>query len=440
MQIPLYLQFLAIFFLILCSAYFSSSETALMKLNPYRLRHLVSQGHRGARRANRLLRKQDRLLSVILIGNNLVNIGATVLATIVCVRLWGEYGPIIVTVVLTLIILIFAEVAPKTIAAERPERIAFPSSFILGPLQRLFRPVIFIVNSTSHLVVDPFVKRVKGDSNVLSIEELRTVVNQGSDLDLRSQAMMVGILDLGKAMVNDILIPHSEVDGIDIALPESDLIDNILNAKHTRLPVFKEELNHVIGIYNLKNSGTLLHDGKFDMQLFKRQLEPPYFVPSGTPLSAQLLNFQSTKKRTALVVDEYGIVIGIVTLDDILEEIVGEFTTDLSPSSGLDVHKKDENSFVVNGRTLLKELNSSMQWDLPIDGPRTLNGLVLETLEKIPEGNTSLKIHTPESCFVIETLLLRENHIRSMLVTQLPREKRLASLDDLDDDEDDDQE
>ena len=439
MQIPIYAQFIVIFFLLLCSAYFSSSETALMKLNPYRLRHLVTEGHRGARRANQLLRSQDRLLSVILIGNNLVNICAATLAAKVCVELWGDVGYIIEIIVLTFIILIFAEVAPKTIAAERPERIAFPSSYILGPLQKLFRPVVYIVNSASRLVVDPFIRRVKGESNILSIDELRTVVNQGSDIDLRRQAMLLGILDLGKAKVNDIMIPYGEVDGVDVSLPKREIVDNILRAKHTRLPVYEEELNRVIGIFHLKSSGLLLHDTEFDIEDFKNHLETPYFVPSGTPLSTQLINFQSLKKRIALVVDEYGIVIGIVTLEDILEEIVGEFTTDLSTTSALDIHKKDDNSYLVNGRTLLKDLNISLQWDLPTDGPRTLNGLVLETLEKIPEGNTSLKFHTSRSCFIIETLQLRENRIRSLLVTQLPPEVRDYDLEDQDDEALDDQ-
>lgn len=416
MEFPLYLQFSSIFVLLLFSAYFSSSETALMKLNPYRLRHLVSEGHRGARKANKLLRQQDRLLSVILIGNNLVNFCAATIAANACGRLLGVYGDVVSVIGLTLIVLIFAEVAPKTIAAERPEKIAFPSSYLLEPLQRIFRPVVFVVNYCSGLVVAPFIKRVKAESSSLSVAELRTVVNQESDIDLRRQAMLLGILDLGNARVKDIMIPYSEVDGIDLAQSESTIVDNILRAQHTRLPVYRDELNNVVGTFHLKYSGQVLAEGKIDLIRFERNLEKPYFIPHSTKLSTQLLNFQQSRKRVALVVDEYGVVMGFLTLEDILEEIVGEYTTDYSPASNLELLKQEDGSYLVNGRTLLRELNAALKWDLPTDGPRTLNGLILEQLEGIPDGNTSLRISTNESIFTLETVQVRLNKIRSILV------------------------
>ena len=415
MDLSLIFQGVAIFFLLLWSAYFSSSETAMMKLNPYRLKHMVLQGHRGARKANRMLRKTDRLLSVILIGNNTVNICAAVIAANICTKLFGSLGDVISVVLLTLIVLIFAEIAPKTIAARRPETIAFPSTYLLDPLQRILSPVVSFVNFLARLLVNPFVQRVKPEPSSLSLDELRSVVQRDSDIDLKRQAMLLGILDLGKATVNNIMVPYQKVTGIDLAKPKDAIIRDITSAQHTRLPVFHEELNGVIGVFHMKRSGQLFEAGQFDQEKFERELDPPTFVPSGTPLSTQLINFQQNKQRIAHVVDEYGSVLGIVTLEDILEEVVGEFTTDIN-ANVTDVYPQTDGSYVINGRALIREINVNLDWDLPLSGPRTMNGLVLEYLEAIPDGQTCTKIETEQACYIMETIQVRENVIRSLRV------------------------
>ena len=387
----------------------------MMKLNPYRLKHMVIQGHRGARKANRMLRKTDRLLSVILIGNNLVNICAAVIAANICTKLFGSLGDVISVFLLTLIILIFAEIAPKTIAARRPETIAFPSTYVLDPLQRLLAPVVSFVNFLARMLVDVFVQKVKPEPSSLSLDELRTVVQRDSDIDLKRQAMLLGILDLGKATVNNIMIPYQKVTGVDLAKPKEAIIRDIVSAQHTRLPVYHEELNSVIGIFHMKRSGQLFEGGEFDQKQFESELEPPTFVPSGTSLSTQLINFQQNKQRISHVVDEYGTILGIVTLEDILEEVVGEFTTDIN-ANVTDVYPQADGSYVINGRALLREINVSLNWDLPLTGPRTMNGLLLEYLEAIPDGPTSVKIKTEEAHYIIETMQVRENVIRSLKV------------------------
>ncbi|MXZ44450.1 MAG: DUF21 domain-containing protein [Gammaproteobacteria bacterium] len=419
MDLTLLLQVIAVVCLLLCSAYFSSSETAMMKLNPYRLKHMVLEGHRGARKANRMLRKTDRLLSVILIGNNLVNICAAVISANICKKLFGFLGAAaadtISIIALTIIVLIFAEIAPKTIAARRPETIAFPSTYVLDPLQRLLAPVVSLVNYLARLIVDLFVKKVKPEPSSLSLDELRTVVQRDSDIDLKRQAMLLGILDLGKATVNNIMIPYQKVKGVDLAKSKEAIVRDIVTAQHTRLPVYHEELNGVIGVFHMKRSGELFEAGEFDQEQFESELEHPTFVPSGTPLSTQLINFQQNKQRIAHVVDEYGTILGIVTLEDILEEVVGEFTTDIN-ATVTDVYPQNDGTHVINGRALLREINVSLNWDLPLTGPRTMNGLILEHLEAIPDGPTCVKIETEEGQFIMETILVRENVIRSVRV------------------------
>ena len=415
MRIPTAILLIGTLLLIFMSAYFSSSETAMMKLNPYRLKHMVSEGHRGARKANRLLRRQDRLLGVILIGNNLVNNCAAIIAAIICSRWFGDTGgPVVGAIAITLIMLVFAEVAPKTIAAERPETIAFPSSFVLTPLEKILSPVVTMVKFCASILVNPFVKHVDAKPSSLSIDELRTVVGTESDIDNRPQEMLLGILDLGKAKVNDIMVRRTDVEGIDLEHADREIVDDLLHANHTRLPVFEGELDNVMGVLHLKRSGRLLHPDHFDVNELRDQLEEPYFTPNGTPLSTQLINFQKEKTRFAFVVDEYGTIQGIVTLEDILEEIVGEFTTDVAEGIA-DIYPQEDGSYVINGYVLLRDINARLSWSLPTDGPRTLNGLMLEHLEDIPDANVGLKIGN----YLCETVKVGESALPSIRVLEL---------------------
>ena len=407
METPTGAMLLAILLLTAVSAYFSSSETAMMALNRYRLRHLVKQGHRGARKSARLLSRADRLLGVILIGNNLVNNIAATIATVIAIRHFGDLGVKIAPILLTIFFLIFAEVAPKTVAAERPETIAFPSSFILEPLLKLLHPAVAFVNAIANFVVKPFIASGAKSSEPLGVEELRTVVNEGTRLSGGRRNMLIGILDLERATVDDIMVPRSEIVGIDIDAEQGEIVEQIVNSQHTRLPVYRGGENNVIGMLHLRRAGRFLMKEDFDASDLLAASEEPYFVPSGTPLHQQLFNFQKAKGRIALVVDEYGDLQGIVTLEDILEEIVGEFTTDVA-SDIAEIHPQDDGSYVIEGAALLRDINRALSWSLPTDGPRTLNGLVLEHLEFIPESNVCMRIED----YLIETLQITDNGVR----------------------------
>ena len=425
-QVPMTVLLVLIVLLTVISAYFSGTETAMMALNRYRLRHLVKQKHRGARKVNRLLRRPDRLLGVILIGNNLVNALAATVAAVIGMKLFGNIGLAAAPFVFTLFFLIFAEVAPKTIAAYNPEKVAFPSVFLLEPLLRLTRPLVIFINSISNVLVRPFVP--DPDSNrrdKLSMEELRTVLDEGATIPDQRQNMLLGIVDLEKVTVNDIMVPRSEIVGIDIEDSIAEIMTVISSSQHTRLPVFKDNINQIIGVLHLRRVVRFIQQGTFTKAELLEQTREPYFVPEATPLHTQLVNFQSEKRRIGLVVDEYGDVDGIVTLEDILEEIVGEFTTDYA-SNLPEIHPQDDGSYFIDGMAVLREINRALGWSLPTSGPRTLNGLILEHLEFIPESNVCLKIDN----YLIETLQIKENVVSNVRIFALPVEPPEESVDD----------
>ena len=397
------------------SAYFSGSETAMMALNRYRLRHLVKQGHRGARKANRLLQRPDRLLATILIGNNLVNFSAASVATVLGLRLYGDTGVLLAPVVLTVIFLIFSEVAPKTIAAQRPEAIAFRSAYILQPLMKLLYPGVLFINFFANAIIRPLLVRQEAtvESDNLSPDELRTVVTEGTVLPYEGQSMMLGILDLQKVTVDDIMVPRDEIAGLDIEDDMSDLLASMASSQHTRLPVYRENINNVLGILHLRRVVRHLQSDTMTKADLLQLTDEPYYIPEATPLHTQLINFQKEKKRIALIVDEYGEICGLATLEDILEEIVGEFTTDYSQSMP-EIHPQADGSYVIDGLALLRDINRALSWDLPTMGPKTLNGLVLEHLEALPDSNLCLAIGD----YRIETLQIKDNVIKNLKITR----------------------
>jgi len=379
--------------LIVLSGCFSSSETALMTLNRYRLRHLARAGNRGARRADALLQRPDRLIGIILLGNNFVNIAASSVATLIALRLGGEGAIAAATGLLTLVILIFAEVAPKTLAALRPERVAFPAAFVLGPLLRVLYPLVWLTNFAANgllrlLGVNP----AEGGDSALSREELRTVVNEaGAMIPRRHQKMLLSILDLDQATVEDIMVPRNEIIGIDLDQDWDDICQQITDTQYTRLPVYRGAIDSIEGVLHVRRVLTSMLSGRFSRDDLLTHLREPYFVPEGTPLHVQMLNFQARRRRIGLVVDEYGDIMGLVTLEDILEEIVGEFTTD--PAEAVqDIHPQEDGSFLVDGSASVRELKRVLRWNVPTDRPKPLNGLILEQLETIPEPGTSLLI------------------------------------------------
>ena len=398
-------------FLLLCSAFFSSSETGMLSLNRYRLRHQAKEGHRGAKRAIDLLSRPDRLLGTILVGNNFVNILASSIATVLAMQLWGEAGIAIATIGLTFLLLIFGEITPKTLAALRPEAIAYPVSLPLSLLQKVLYPLVamlgWISNGMLRLIgVDPS----KKGTDSLSTEELRSVVREsGSDLPMNRQSMLLGILDLERVTVDDIMIPRNEVAGIDLEDDLEVIVGQLRTTPHTRLPVFHKDINQIEGIVHMRQIARLLSHDQLTKESLLQACNEPYFVPENTPLSTQLLNFQKQKRRIGIVVDEYGDVLGIVTLEDILEEIVGEFSNQDALRSP-DIHPQDDGTLVIDGAAYLREINRALGWQLPCDGPKTLNGLITEALEQIPDSGICLQI----GLYRLEILQAADNRVKSV--------------------------
>ncbi|WP_394181128.1 HlyC/CorC family transporter [Marinomonas posidonica] len=390
-EVPLSILGGILAFLILFSAFFSSSETSMLSLNKYRLKHLVKNKHKSAIKVSSLLERPDRLIGVILIGNNFVNILASAIATIIAVRLWGDAGVAIATAALTLVILIFAEVTPKTFAALHPEKLAFPFSWVLAVILKLLYPLVLLVNTLSNGLLRLFgVQAHHSNQDTLDSEELRTVVNEASGLiPAAHQDMLISILDLEKVSVEDIMIPRNDVVGIDIEDSIEEIIEQICQTRHTRMPVYNGEINKVIGILHARHAAIFLRDPTPSKAALLKATVEPYFIPESTSLNTVLLNFQKDHQQMGIVVDEYGDVQGIAALEDVLEEIVGEFTPPTQDEEE-EIQTLDDGAFRIEGSTHIREINKALDWHLPTDGPKTLNGLIIETLEFIPEHPISL--------------------------------------------------
>lgn len=409
--------------LILLSAFFSSSETGMMSLNRYRLKHMAQTGHKGALRAQGLLNRTDQLIGVILIGNNFVNIFASAIATVIAIRIWGDAGIAIATVLLTIVILIFAEVTPKTLAALFPEKIAFPASHVLGPLLKVLYPAVWAVNLfTGGILKLIGVSANDAANDHLSREELRTLVNEaGALIPAKHKDMLVSILDLEKVTVTDIMVPRNEVIGVDLEDDLDTILRQLKSSQHTRLPVFKGDINNIQGVLHLRNAAKLLLQNDINKAMLMQLCREPYFIPESTPLNTQLINFQKAKRRFGIVVDEYGDVLGLATLEDILEEIVGEFTTDYASTSP-DIIPQEDGTFIIDGTTAVRTINKTLGWKLPMDGPKTLNGLITETLENIPDTNVCLRV----SGHRVEVLQIKDNVVKAAIVHPKKRKRRAA--------------
>lgn len=395
-SIPLSTLFITLIILLILSAYFSSSETGLLSANRYRMRFLAEKGHKGAKKAEKLLKKTDILLSLILICNNLVNISASAIATIIGMRLYGDMGVAIATGVLTFAMLIFAEIFPKTIAALYPEKVAFLSSHILTPLLKLFSPIVFVMNVIIRGLMKLF--RVKNEikTSSLSTEELRAIVNQsGQFIPSAHQDMLLSILDLEKVTVDDIMVPRNDIGGINIDDDWKAIMRQLNHSAHSKVVLYKESMDeNVLGILRVREAYRLMLDkNEFSKETLIRAVDEAYFIPEGTPLNAQLVNFRNKKERIGLVVDEYGDIKGLVTLEDILEEIVGEFTTSTAPSIDEEVTQQSDGSMIIEGSANIRDLNKLFDWHLDTDEARTFNGLILEHLEEIPDEGTVCQIN-----------------------------------------------
>jgi Mg2+/Co2+ transporter CorB len=394
--------------LLILAAFFAGSETALMSLNRYRLRHRANEGHRGARLAETLLAHPDRLIGLILLLSTIVNVAAPMLVGFIAVRLGGEFDVAVGATALAFVLLIFCEVA-------HPERLALPAAYLYTPLLWLFYPFVWLTNLVANGVLRLLGVSAQQASNSLSSEELRTVVAEaGAMIPQRHQQMLVSILDLESATVEDIMVPRNEIVGIDVDDEWDRVVEQLRQSQHTRLPVYEGEIDRIMGVLHMKQVVHELARGRLDRAaLIEAASErEAYFVPSGTTLNTQLLNFQRDKRRMAFVVDEYGDVQGLVTLEDILEEIVGEFTTDPATMMHKDVHAEADGSFVANASTTIRALNRSMRWNLPTDGPKTLNGLIVEFLETIPEPGTTMML----ADYMLEVLQTGDNAIKTVRI------------------------
>jgi Mg2+/Co2+ transporter CorB len=401
--------------MVVISAYFSGSETGMMTLNRYRLRHRAKQGNRAARRVEKLLRKPDRLISLVLIGNNLVNILASALGTIVGMRLYGNAGVAIATGVLTFVVLVFAEVLPKTIAALYPEKVAYPSSFLLAPLLIMMMPLVWLLNMVTRLLMR--LVGIKADvtiSSALSKDELRTIVNESrSQISRRNQDMLLSVLDLEKVSVDDIMVPRNEIVGIDINDDWKAIVRQLTHSPHGRIVLYRDSLDDAISMLRVREAYRLMTEKKeFTKEVMLRAADEIYYIPEGTPLSTQLVKFQRNKKKVGLVVDEYGDIQGLVTVEDILEEIVGDFTTSMSPSLAEEVTPQNDGSVLIDGSANVRELNKAFNWHLPEDEARTINGMILEALEEIPAAGTRVRI----AQYDIDILDVQDNMIKQVKV------------------------
>jgi Mg2+/Co2+ transporter CorB len=403
--------------LILASAYFSSSETSMMSLNRYRLKHLRRNHHPGATRASKLLESPDKLIGVILIGNNFVNFLAASVATSIAVVVLGDPAPLATAIVLTLVVLIFAEVTPKTLAALHPETIAYPSSLLLMLLLKVLYPVVWIINIVSNGLVRLLGFQSVGDDShqQLTPEELRTVVYESSErMPRRRHGMLLNILDLEKVRVDEIMVPKIDIIGVDIDDDLKDILDQISSAQHTRIPVYKGNIDNLVGILHMRSAGKFLKQETLNKAAILGETTEVYYIPDTTPLHTQLFNFQKKKLRMAIVVDEFGAVKGMVTLEDILEEIVGEFTTDFAASSK-DIHAQEDGSFLIDGSATIRDINRVLSWELDASGAKTLNGLLMEILESIPDSLVGIKLDG----YYAEIVQVKDNVIRTVRMREI---------------------
>ena len=388
------------------SAFFSGSETSMMAINRYRLKHLVKEKNKSAKRVAKLIERTDRLLGVILIGNNFTHTLSTALATVVAIRIWSDSAVLAVTVFMTIIMIIFAEVMPKTIAALKPESIAFPSSYLLKPLSKVLSPLITLVSFVSNGVTKLIgIDLDSADKDELRPEELRTLL-QTSGVPKRQEEMLMGIFDMDYLSVNDVMIPKNEIVGIDLNDDIEQVLKQLQKIDFTYIPCFEDSIDNIQGFLSLNKKADFLGNNIQSKEMLKAGLQEPLFVPENTPLYKQLANFQSSGRRVGLIVDEYGDIEGIITLRSILEIIVGEIATESIEK--MDIMPQADGTYLIEGGMMIRDLNKRLEWELPTEGPKTLSGLILEEIQTIPDTNIGLTIEG----YRIETVLIKDNVIK----------------------------
>ena len=393
-NIPIGLLILALIICLAFSAFFSASETAMMSLNRYKLKHQADEGNKRAKCASHLLKHTDRLIGTILLGNNFVNIAATSLGTLIGLRLYGDLGVLLSTIILTAVILVFSEVAPKTLAATNAQRIALPVAPILAWLVRIFSPLVGLLNAVVRVILRPFgIKTENAVEEALSNEELKTIVQSSSDeKSSEQQEMLLGVLELEDVSVGEAMVPRNELEGVDLNDDWEDILRQITDSRHGRLVAYRDHLDQAEGMLHIRDIILPLRDNTLDKTRLQQVLRPCHFVPESTPLRKQLLHFRQAKARSGLVVDEYGDIQGMITLEDILTHIVGEIGDENTADEPPEIVEQQENLFTVEGGTPLRQLNRELGLKLPLDGPKTLSGLIIETLGNFPEAGTELEL------------------------------------------------
>ncbi len=420
-NIPLHYMLIALVFLLILSGFFSLSETSMMAINRYRLKHLAKQGHRGALLTTKLLDKTDRLLGVILLGNNLLNTASATLVAVIIATFFGqdEMALLMGTILVTFAILLFSEITPKVIAAAYPERIALAASYVLTPLLKVFYPVVWFVNLFVNGLL--FLLRLKPKEGQIeqkiSTEELKTLVLEGGHfIQKKHQSMLVNLFDLETVTVDDVIVPRGQIEAIDLNAEDEVIHSQLLTCHHTRLPIYRERMDNIVGIVHVRKVLNLMQSGKITAKMLETVMREPYFIPSGTPLFTQLQLFQENQLRIGLVVDEYGEWLGLVTIEDILEEIIGEFTTQAPTQSNTFLTQKD-GSVIVEGSTLLRDLNRKLALKFPLKGPKTLNGLILEHFQDIPEAGMGITV----AGYPMEIMQIKNQVVKTVRICAVPK-------------------
>lgn len=419
-ETPIEILFLALLLLVMLSAFFSSSETAMMAVNRYRIKTRAESGNLSAGLVLRLLSEPDKLLGTILFGNNVANIAASTLATVIGLRLFGDVGLAYAPMVLIFVVLIFAEVAPKTLAALYPETIAFPAAWVLLGLQYVLAPAVWLVKFFSNGLLRLLKVKVTAQNDALSNEELRAAVAESSSLiDISHQTMLLRILEMEKVTVEDVMVPRAEMEAIDIEDDWEDIVEQLATSHHTRVPVFEGSLDNIIGIAHIRKMFYLSQMGEFNKDTMLSMIREPYFIPENTSITHALTNLQERRRRFGIVVDEYGDIKGLATLELILEEVVGEFTS-VAPALDDDINAEADGSYLVRGSTNIRDINRKLEWNLPLDKAKTVNGLITEQLEDIPEAATCFKLNN----IVIEIVQTRDT---SVYVARIFKPQQLKS-------------
>lgn len=395
-EIPLSALLSALVVLLALSGFFSLSETAMMAANRFRLRHLAQSGHRGAEKALQLLNQTDKMLGVILLGNNLINSAAATLVSVIAIDLFGEekWALGAGTLAVTFVILVFSEITPKIIGATYADRLAIVLGYVLAPLLRLFYPVVWFINlfASGLLSLLRLTPKNSGETLLLSPEELRSLVLESSHaIPQKHHAILSSLFDLSAITVEDVMTPRGNIEILDLDRPWEEVRTQLATSHHSRLPVCRESMDQLVGVLPVRRLLASIGDPQFDESALLQQLQAPYYIPAGTAVFSQLTFFQENRQRIGFVVDEYGDILGLLTLEDIIEEFVGDFTTTL-PGLGQTLSWSQEGTVIVEGARLLRDLNRMLGLDFPLDGPKTLNGLILEHFQDIPESGLSIKL------------------------------------------------